>query len=92
MLTAGHCLPDVYQLNLEDEVYNITIKPNEYYRTYESMLKVILGAQDIQFIFEGSQPEPPVVISPISKYIRVRCHELDYVSSYKIFAIRNLIV
>lgn len=65
ILTAGHCIYREFTYDFEGKTYTIPVEPNEYFKTWESMFVVYLGAHDI----ENNLPD---INSTISKIIIVK--------------------
>lgn len=62
ILTAAHCVYREFTQDFEGKTYTIPIEPNEYFKTWEEMFVVYLGAHDI----ENNSPE---INSTVSKII-----------------------
>jgi hypothetical protein len=42
-LTAAHCITTEFEYDYKGETFIVTVKPNEYYPTWESMFTVYIG-------------------------------------------------
>lgn len=67
ILTAAHCLEDGY---ITIDGRSIKIVPNQFYPSYESMLKIYLGVHDISFLLSNSNPTAPGQVIGVKKIIR----------------------
>ena len=54
VLTAAHCLIKKFDLNLGGIIYSLDVELNEKYPTYESMLTVYLGINNVSDINSNS--------------------------------------
>lgn len=66
ILTAAHCIISHVSYSIHEKKIIYKVKPNEYYKTYESMYNVYLGMHSKSNISNSS-----VIVSNISKIIPV---------------------
>ena len=65
IITSAHCRPDSFYYIYGSSQFLISISPNKYYPTYESMFNVTFGAHNMSNI------SPPSFNASISKIIKV---------------------
>ena len=73
VLTAAHCIIKERTFDYDGQRYNVTVEPNTYYPTYESMYKVFLGLHDRTTIYEASLSHPTQarLVSSVKRVIMI---------------------
>jgi hypothetical protein len=71
ILTAAHCISNIFEVNQFNRLWKIKITPNNYYPTWESMFKVYLGAHNISFLDFDTEPTLPTIVISVKKIIVV---------------------
>lgn len=71
VLTAAHCIVKEIEFTYESAHYSLTVTPNMFYPTFESMISVYLGVHYSEFIISNGVTAPAVK-ADVSKIIRVK--------------------
>lgn len=73
VITAAHCIIKERTFDYNGQRYNITVEPNTYYPTYESMYKVFLGLHDKSTIYDASlsHPTQAILVNSVKRVIMI---------------------
>jgi V8-like Glu-specific endopeptidase len=69
ILTSAHCIINEFVYENDNATFNVTVEPNRYYPTWESMFRVYLGGHYTLYL--PLNPVLPTVRVPIAKIITV---------------------
>lgn len=70
VLTAAHCIITETETKYKNKTYKISIKPNEFYPNFESMVTVYLGLHN-KTVIDAEQIKYPAIMRKVQSIKRV---------------------